>query len=211
MDPDNRRPVDFVQRHAVIRELVALDGEPAVAIRDTLADWLRRGDFDRLKLWTIHRLLAWRARHPLVFDAGNYVAVPVRGQRARHCLAYARCHGDRGVLVLATRLYRQLGFPCPDSATGQAATLRADPQSATPDPAASPGSIWGDTEVDLTAAGIRAHRFVDLLTRRVEHTDATTRVDPSSEPASADPSSPLRLDRLLETLPLAVLAFEIEP
>ena len=189
VDPDNRRPVDFAQRQALIEELAALDDEPAGVLQGILSGWLAGGDFDRLKLWTIHRLLRWRARHPLVFEAGTYVPVAVTGGLARHCIAYARCHGDGGILVLVTRLYRQLGFPGPDTATDD--PTRGLPVTRT----AAPGATWGDAAVDLAAAGIRGHRFADLLTG-------------SAEPAEPGVSS-LPLNRLLGTLPLAVLAFDL--
>jgi maltooligosyltrehalose synthase len=68
------------------------------------------------------------------------VPVPVRGQLARHCIAYARRNERHGILVLATRLYHELGY------------------------ADSEGGVWSDESVDLGAAGIRARNFVDLLT-----------------------------------------------
>ena len=202
VDPDNRRPVDFTGRQALITELAALAAKPSAQIRGALAAWLSTGDFARVKLWTIHRLLGWRALHPQLFEAGAYVPVPLSGQRARHCIAYARRNERHGVLVLASRLYRQLGFPDAggamlDSAVAGGATVGHT--------APSPGGVWGDEAVDLEAAGIRARNFVDLLTNPVEPAPG-----PAQGHAPAGPAPSLRLERLLATLPLAVLSFDVD-
>ena len=185
VDPDNRRPVDFAAREALIHELAELADRPGPEIRQALAGWLAAGDFARLKLWTIHRLLGWRALHPQLFEAGGYVPVPVKGARARHCVAFARSNPRHGVLVLATRLYRELGYPCADQ-SGQEA-----------------GFSWDDTRLDLQAAGIRAVNPRDILlspagaageddTPRMERVGAT--------PALAD---------LFAILPIAVISFDV--
>jgi hypothetical protein len=181
----------------MIEELAALALKPAERIRDALADWLATGDFARLKLWTIHRLLGWRALHPRLFEAGAYVPVPLAGERARHCIAYARHDEHHGILVLAARLYHQLGFPDPDGAVaGRTAAGSTVPSS---------GDVWGDEAVDLQAAGIHACNFVDLLANPV---GAACEPDPAVAPV--DPAPSLRLDELLATLPLAVLRFDID-
>ncbi len=115
VDPDNRRPVDFAAREEVIRELVEVAARPAVEIRKAVQQWLADGDFARLKLWTLHRLLGWRALHPQLFESGDYRPVPLTGPLARHCVAYIRSNPRHGILVLATRLYRELGYPGPEA------------------------------------------------------------------------------------------------
>ena len=183
VDPDNRRPVDFAARKEVIRELVEMAAGPAGGMADEIARWLAAGDFARLKLWTIHRLLGWRALHPQLFESGDYRAAPVSGPRARHCIAYVRSNPRHGVLVLATRLYRELGYPGPDGQGGPAAV------------------DWGDTVVDLAAAGIRAVNPRNLLLE--PGTDDATATMASLGPAP-------RLASLLDRLPIAVISFDIE-
>jgi (1->4)-alpha-D-glucan 1-alpha-D-glucosylmutase len=184
VDPDNRRPVDFVAREQTIRELVDLEARPADEIRRSLAQWLAAGDFGRLKLWTIHRLLGWRALHPQLFELGDYRPVPVRGPHARHCVAYVRSNPRHGVLVLATRLYRELGYPDADAA------------------AQSTAVSWGDTCVDLHAAGIRAVNLRDILLDAAAA--AGSGADGADDPAAAPP-----LQALLGTLPIAAISFDI--
>ena len=137
VDPDNRRPVDFDERLPVIEDLARLAASEGARIETCLGAWLAGGDFPRLKLWIIQRLLHWRRDHPALFDAGSYEAVPVRGRLARHVIAFVRRHGDEAVLVVATRLYRRAGFVPRDYS-----------------PADVPPSPWTDESLDLAAFGL---------------------------------------------------------
>ena len=137
VDPDNRRPVDFDQRLPVIEELARLARDDGTAIRHSVAGWLAEGDFARLKLWLIQRLLQWRAGHAALFDAGGYEAVPVTGRLARHVIAFIRRHGDEALLVVTTRLYRRAGFT-----------------PAGHDRAAAPPLPWIDETLDLAGLAV---------------------------------------------------------
>jgi malto-oligosyltrehalose synthase len=92
VDPDNRRPVDFVRR------IAALDTDqlsPALA-----ATW-RDG---RVKQWVIRRALGVRQSMPALFARGAYYAVDVTGPAAAHVVAFMRSLGDTHCLVVAPRL-----------------------------------------------------------------------------------------------------------
>ncbi len=143
VDPDNRRPVDFEQRKAIADEFARLVDGPADLLRRTVTSWLASGDFDRAKLWIIHRLLGWRARHPAIFQQGEYRPVPMSGSAAPYRIAFTRRAGRHGILVLATRLYKRSGFP------GQA-------ESHAP---RAPAEL----AIDLAAAGVPRTGLVDLL------------------------------------------------
>jgi (1->4)-alpha-D-glucan 1-alpha-D-glucosylmutase len=147
VDPDNRRPVDFDERLPMIRELTALADADPRSLAGTVTGWLTHGDFSRLKLWALRRLLHWRSRQPALFESGSYRPVPVRGRHARHLIAYVREHDGAAILVVATRLYRRLGFAEHDFRPG----------AALPTP-------WSDEVLDLGAAGVRGGGWRDLLT-----------------------------------------------
>jgi (1->4)-alpha-D-glucan 1-alpha-D-glucosylmutase len=109
VDPDNRRPVDFVARAAALAET-----DPP--------DWaaLARGWRDgRIKLaWTRH-LLQLRAAHAEVFTFGDYRPLAVHGADANHVIAFARSHGRDAVIVAAGRWFANLtreGRAWPDAA-----------------------------------------------------------------------------------------------
>ncbi|MEX3824537.1 malto-oligosyltrehalose synthase, partial [Paraburkholderia sp. BR14262] len=90
VDPDNRRPVDYAARAA------ALDEQAPAA---KLKDW-RNG---QVKLATVHRLLALRARAPELLREGDYLPLTVSGAQASHVIAFARHHGDAWAIVIGTR------------------------------------------------------------------------------------------------------------
>ena len=217
VDPDNRRPVDFDERLPVIRELAALAGSPHDRIVAQVTGWLRAGDFARLKLWTIHRLLRHRTEEPELFSRGDYLPIPVTGSRSGHLIAFARRGRRRGILVVASRLYRSLDFPDDQAMRGGAA--------------APAGAVWRDETLDLRALGAVTGPLADLLTR-----SATGRGGPGARGASAHPSEPgssepgssesgltdrgpaepgpstsLRVSEVLQHLPVAILRFDLLP
>jgi (1->4)-alpha-D-glucan 1-alpha-D-glucosylmutase len=99
VDPDNRRPVDYIERRRLLDELGAL-GERAAAVA-----WARRSE-GLPKLLVVNRALALRAERPEAFATGSYLPLPVLGARARHAVAFSR--GDEAVVVV-TRLSLRLG------------------------------------------------------------------------------------------------------
>lgn len=96
VDPDNRRPVDFVRR------IAALDTDQSPA---ALAATWRDG---RVKQWLIRRALSLRQSMPALFARGAYYAVDVSGPAAAHVVAFMRSLGDTHCLVIAPRLPARL-------------------------------------------------------------------------------------------------------
>jgi (1->4)-alpha-D-glucan 1-alpha-D-glucosylmutase len=92
VDPDNRRPVDYHRRRALLGSLAGGGPEAALA----------RGHEGGPKLWLIHRLLGHRRRHPGVYGAGSgYAPLAVAGARSAHAVAFTR---SGGLAVLVPRL-----------------------------------------------------------------------------------------------------------
>jgi (1->4)-alpha-D-glucan 1-alpha-D-glucosylmutase len=98
VDPDNRRPVDYRKRRRLLDGL-ARRRPPAAA-----------GDADGLtKLLTVHTALDLRRRRPELFDErGDYLALPVRGARRDHAVAFAR-GADPGAVTIVPRLVIGVG------------------------------------------------------------------------------------------------------
>ena len=113
VDPDNRRPVDFMRRLAALKA----DASPiALAAR-----W-RDG---RVKQAVIRRALALRGEVPELFARGEYRPLEVSGSLAAHVVAFLRSHGDAHCMVVAPRLAgRLLGLP--DTANGTSITIPAE-------------------------------------------------------------------------------------
>ena len=95
VDPDNRRPVDYAQRAALLPKL----GTPA--------SMLKRWEDGRIKLFVTTRALQTRAQHAETFRDGVYRALDTGTPNA---LAFTR--GDT-ILVVVPRLTTQLGKDLP--------------------------------------------------------------------------------------------------
>ena len=93
VDPDNRRPVDFAARTALLPTLSSPDWA-------TLAqDWVN----GHIKLaWTAQLL---KLRHELadVFTDGDYQPIEVSGPHRDHIVAFARRRGKRAAIVVVGR------------------------------------------------------------------------------------------------------------
>ena len=83
VDPDNRRPVDF-QRRADLLDTPLL----SVAATDPFA-----------KFEITRRLLKLRQSNPRLFAEGSYQPLAVDGPEAEAVCAFARLHGDAGLVV----------------------------------------------------------------------------------------------------------------
>jgi (1->4)-alpha-D-glucan 1-alpha-D-glucosylmutase len=92
VDPDNRRPVDYVERSH------SLDHSAP------LASFLSSWPDGRIKQRVIHRLLADRQAAPSLYAFGDYQPLRPRGERRRQVVAFARSCGTDRLVVLAPRL-----------------------------------------------------------------------------------------------------------
>ncbi|MGH8265778.1 MAG: malto-oligosyltrehalose synthase, partial [Steroidobacteraceae bacterium] len=101
-DPDNRRPVDYPCRRALLEQLQrAADDAAPRALTEHLED-------GRCKLLLIWKTLQLRRRDPELFRNGDYRRLRVHGAHASHVCAFTRRCARRTVLVIAPRLYRRL-------------------------------------------------------------------------------------------------------
>ncbi|MBW9106285.1 malto-oligosyltrehalose synthase [Paraburkholderia phenoliruptrix] len=91
VDPDNRRPVDFEQRAALLAQTPPSEFLPT---------W-RDG---RVKLAVVQRVLALRAHLPELLCQGTYLPLTIRGAHASNVIAFARRHGNAWAVVVSSRL-----------------------------------------------------------------------------------------------------------
>jgi len=125
VDPDNRRPVDYARREALLAQARA-------ASAPDLSDAAWRSG--AVKLALIQRLLAARARTPALYAGADCEAVPVHGPRSGQVLAWLRRHADGDVLIVAPHL---CALALADYARGRADAARG---------------YWADTVLRLPAA-----------------------------------------------------------
>ena len=102
VDPDNRRPVDYAARAALLtglQEQIAA-GDLAALARELVAHW----EDGRIKLYAIHRALHCRRRSPELFQAGDYIPLQTGGGGSDRIVAFARWRATGAVLAVAPRL-----------------------------------------------------------------------------------------------------------
>lgn len=145
VDPDNRRPVDFARRQAMLEDIRGrIDGKPS-ALGPLCTELLSSWSDGRIKMYVTHRALTLRKALPLLFRSGRYDPLPAGGEHAEHIVALARRDGPDCVVVVVPRLTARL--------TGFDGRLPLGP------------SIWGDTTVSLghpELAGVYTDRLSGL-------------------------------------------------
>jgi (1->4)-alpha-D-glucan 1-alpha-D-glucosylmutase len=95
VDPDNRRPVDFAERAAVLASLEAPDWE-------SLAQNWSNG---HLKLAWTRQLLKLRTELADVFAHGDYRPLEITGPHGDHVIAFARRHGRDAVITAVAKSF----------------------------------------------------------------------------------------------------------
>jgi (1->4)-alpha-D-glucan 1-alpha-D-glucosylmutase len=130
VDPDNRRPVDYHRRRAL---LAALDDECARDGRGQVAARLLERRDDGLKLFTTTTLLRIRRDHRDILADGDYNPVDVRGSQQDHVFAFSRTSPTGQIVLAVPRLMASL----------------------TPDIDVAPlgERVWGDTHLALSGGG----------------------------------------------------------
>ena len=98
VDPDNRRPVDWARRQALLDETDT--ARPA----DLAAHW----QDGREKLFAVRRLLTLRRIHPELFAAGDYQPLEILGGRSQHLCAFVRNLNGMSLVIAVPRLVHQL-------------------------------------------------------------------------------------------------------
>jgi (1->4)-alpha-D-glucan 1-alpha-D-glucosylmutase len=93
VDPDNRRPVDFAERVAVLEKVKAPDWKALTG------NWSN----SHVKFAWTRELLKLRSELPAVFTDGDYEPLDVSGPHAAHIIAFARRHQRDAVIVIVGR------------------------------------------------------------------------------------------------------------
>ncbi|MDH3251538.1 MAG: malto-oligosyltrehalose synthase [Ignavibacteria bacterium] len=127
VDPDNRRPVDFSLRR---NYLTGVRDGMSQSREEFISGLFRDYQDGRIKLFVMFVSLGVRARHPDVFESGDYVPLAVRGSHRNHLIAFARHVGSTWVIAVATRRFVSL----------------------VPADVCPVGDVWKDTTIELPRA-----------------------------------------------------------
>lgn len=111
VDPDNRRPVDYAKRIAMLdalTERIRRAGEGLTPLARELRESKEDG---RVKLFVTARLLQLRRDFPGLLSAGEYIPLRATGERSANVFAFARRHKGQTAVVIIPRLAANLDAP----------------------------------------------------------------------------------------------------
>ncbi|MPZ42716.1 MAG: malto-oligosyltrehalose synthase [Betaproteobacteria bacterium] len=151
VDPDNRRPVDYEHRLRMLAALQRMSARAGEKLGEAVRALVESAWDGRAKMWVVLRSLGLRRSSPELFSHGDYLPVKLTGAREQHALAYARRHGESGILVVCARMFASLGVDVGSAPVGAA--------------------LWQDTVVDASMLPAGAE-LTDLITgARFQATD----------------------------------------
>ncbi|MBF0515600.1 MAG: malto-oligosyltrehalose synthase [Nitrospirae bacterium] len=106
VDPDNRRPVDYALRAALLADIKKNENEMGAL---QLAASLTKNKKDgRIKMYLIYKALNFRKSYKELFEQGEYLPLQTIGANARSICAFARHYNGCMVVVAAPRLVARL-------------------------------------------------------------------------------------------------------
>src|SRR5262249_3648766 len=106
VDPDNRRPVDWVLRE---RLLDGLATQSRLERAGLARDLVKSGGDGRGQLYVTHEALATRRSHQTLFQRGDYVPLEISGGLDDHVCAFARVAPADVAIVVVPRLLARRG------------------------------------------------------------------------------------------------------
>jgi (1->4)-alpha-D-glucan 1-alpha-D-glucosylmutase len=110
VDPDNRGPVDFERRTALLDEIEKRSKQDLLRFgRELLQNW----HDGRIKLFLIWRILNLRREYPRVFLEGQFIPISAGGGRGKNLIAYARRKRDIWIMTVVPRWLARSKAPLP--------------------------------------------------------------------------------------------------
>lgn len=97
VDPDNRRPVDYLKRKQWLDEICALKEEQLAPAINTLWEERKNG---KIKEWLTSHLFRLRHHCKELFLEGEYVPLEVDGMYKTHVIAFARKHKKHWIVTV---------------------------------------------------------------------------------------------------------------
>jgi (1->4)-alpha-D-glucan 1-alpha-D-glucosylmutase len=105
VDPDNRRPVDFGKRRAMLTDIRERDDAD---IGQMVQDLLATIEDGKIKLFLIYRALKARNSNREIFRSGAYLPLESAGRFKNHVVAFAWRYKRQWALVIAPRFLSHL-------------------------------------------------------------------------------------------------------
>jgi (1->4)-alpha-D-glucan 1-alpha-D-glucosylmutase len=108
VDPDNRGPVDFEHRAALLREIETRSQQDTLRFCRVL---VRNWHDGRIKLYLIWKILNLRRQHRQVFLEGHYLPLNASGKRKANVMSFARRKGNSWMVTVVPRWLRLARAP----------------------------------------------------------------------------------------------------
>jgi len=105
VDPDNRHPVDFRKRIALLDELIQREGQGQELLTQQILDSWKDG---QVKLYVTYKGLKVRKTCRELFQEGEYIPLRLTGHRREYVCAFARHRGEEYALIIIPRLLTNL-------------------------------------------------------------------------------------------------------
>ena len=129
VDPDNRRPVDYTKRWAMLNDMQENMSPNSENLAEKVRGLLDDMSDGRAKLYLTWRLLQTRRRWPRIFQSLSYTPLECTGQHAEHVCAYICGSGNANLIVVAPRWFVKLAPEDGDMPLGE--------------------KVWGDTAIEV--------------------------------------------------------------
>jgi len=147
VDPDNRRPVDYLHRQQLLNQLKSDEEEqPADFFHSLLMNY----QDGRIKLYTMRTLLGFRSQHPGLFQNGAYHPLETLGEKRHHLCAFQRTWEGQTIVMVVPRLLHHVIPNSEDLALGE--------------------SVWTDTMIVFPEHTPPA-RYRNILTKETLSTE----------------------------------------
>lgn len=141
VDPDNRRPVDFQKRLAMLKYIQ--EGEQKNLL-SFIAELLARKEDGRIKMLLVYRLLKARKQYAELFQSSVYQPLAVEGSRKENIIAFTLTSQKDQAMVIVPRHFYSL-VKEDELPFGEV--------------------VWGDTAIELPKDS--AVKYEDLITGQV--------------------------------------------
>lgn len=106
VDPDNRRPVDYAKRRAMLEDIKKRETESGLP--ELAKDLLANKEDGRIKMYLIFRALNYRKANRELFEKGEYLPLDITGLLKDNICAFARRKADKTIIVAVTRFHTRI-------------------------------------------------------------------------------------------------------
>lgn len=102
VDPDNRKAIDTNYLSNLLNEIEYLNTAENFSF-DEYSNELKSLNLDKKKLFLTTKLLNYRKSNEELFKMGDYIPIPVEGDREDNIIAFARKYNEKAVIVVVPR------------------------------------------------------------------------------------------------------------